>query len=210
MTNKKKLSILTFSKQEKQDLLISWVTISVAFAIVMGMFSNGSFDLITLFVALVAVGTGFVFHELAHREAAKSFGFHSEYRAWYPFLGISILLAIFTGFVFAAPGATYFIGENVSRKQNGIISIAGPLTNIALGFIFLGLLLFLGKEALLDNVLRGILVAVAQVNFFFAFFNMLPILMLDGSKVLAWDAKYWFITIAVAGIMTFFVTPILY
>jgi len=200
-------SIFHFGKRERIDLLVSWVTLSVAFAIVLmrvdflGGFLKTSGSMtpeIAFPVGFIAVATGFVFHELAHREAAKHYGFVSEFRAWYPMLGFALIFAAITGWILAAPGATYFFAQNVSRRQNGIISIAGPLTNIILGFIFLFLWI------LVSGPFETVFAAVSMVNFWFAFFNLLPILMLDGSKVLAWKPAAWIVAIVVAGIMAFF------
>jgi Zn-dependent protease len=196
-----KKSILHFSKQEKKDLLISWLTLSLAFAVVINpVFFNITNLVFSLPIALLAVGTGFIFHELAHREAAKYFGFHSEFRAWYPGLLIALGLAIATmgNFIFAAPGATYFFGENVSRKQNGVISIAGPATNIMIGII----LLIIATLAL-DKAIQTIFVYAGMINFWFALFNMLPIFPLDGAKVIAWKPSIWVIVIIIALVLVF-------
>ncbi|MCD6434530.1 MAG: site-2 protease family protein, partial [Candidatus Diapherotrites archaeon] len=44
----------------------------------------------------------------------------------------------------------------------------------------------------------------AYINFFLAFFNLLPVPPLDGSKVIVWNKFVWLITIAVAGFASFF------
>lgn len=196
-----------FSSQEKIDLVVSWITLSIAFSLVMVNFRltslfSGSTQFDNLFIivpiAFVAVGTGFVLHELAHRQAAIHYGFVSEFRAWYPMLGLAVIFAIFTGWILAAPGATYFFGNNVSRKQNGIISVAGPVINIITGLILIGI------ASLISNPLFVvILVAAARINFWFALFNMLPIWILDGTKVLAWDPKTWLIVIGISAMLVF-------
>ncbi|MFA5357367.1 MAG: site-2 protease family protein [archaeon] len=194
--------------QEKFDIILSWVTLSIAFAIVLGTFSSGMEDIfVTLPIAFLAVGTGFVFHELAHRQAARKFGFHSEYRAWYGMLAIALLFSFFTGFVLAAPGATYFFGKNVTRKQNGLISVAGPITNIFIGFIFLLFAIALIKSDIYSSsmgIIPIILYHVSQINFFFAFFNMLPFFVFDGAKVFIWNKKIWLAVMGIAAILVFF------
>jgi Zn-dependent protease len=190
-----------FSKQEKIDLFISWITLSIAFALVINpVFFNLTELVVSLPIALIAVGTGFVFHELAHRQVARHFGFHSEFRAWYPGLVFALLLAIvsFGKFIFAAPGATYFFAHNVTRKQNGIISIAGPAINICLGII----LLILSAIAI-GNIMTTILVYAAMINFWFALFNLLPIYPLDGAKVLAWNPLIWVATAGISVVLVF-------
>lgn len=197
----KKISLLTFSPQEKKDLIISWLTLSLAFAVMINpVFFNITSFIISLPIALVAVGTGFVLHELAHREAAKSFGFHSEFRAWYPGLALALGIALITKgqFIFAAPGATYFMGENVSRRQNGIISVAGPITNLILGLA----LVFVA--AFLSGFLQTVFVYAGIINFMFAAFNLLPFLVLDGTKVIAWKPSLWLVLIIISGALALF------
>jgi Zn-dependent protease len=190
-----------FSEIEKRDLFISWLTLSVAFALVINpIFFNFKNLIVSLPIALVAVGTGFVFHELAHRQAARHFGFHSEYRAWYPGLIFAVGLAILTmgRFIFAAPGATYFFGNDVTKKQNGIISAAGPAVNIIIGISLLSI-----SFIPLDAFIRNILFYSAMINFWFAFFNLLPIFILDGTKIIQWNKGVWAILIIIAGFFAF-------
>jgi len=197
----KNFSILHFSPQEAKDLLISWLTLSLAFAVVINpVFFNISNLILSLPIALLAVGTGFILHELAHREMAKHYGFHSEFRAWYPGLLIAIGLAVVTmgQFIFAAPGATYFFTREVTRKQNGIISLAGPLTNIIIGIILL-----IVSGAIADAWIGKMFMYAALVNFWFALFNLIPIYPLDGSKVIAWKPFIWIIFIVISGILAF-------
>jgi len=109
-----------FSPKEKKDLLLSWIILSLAFTLVLlrirffGDILNSGKPLpleLAILIAFVAVGTGFVFHEIAHRQAARHFGFHSEYRAWYKMLGLAVVIAAVSGWIIAAPGATYFLGK---------------------------------------------------------------------------------------------------
>ena len=201
MVRKNTRSILYFTPRERKDLLISWVTLSLAFAV---MISPTLMNIKSLFyafpIALFAVGTGFVFHELAHREAAKAFGFYSEFRAWYPGLVIALILAIVTmgEFTFAAPGATYFFGTNVSRKQNGIISAAGPAINIIIGMLLIAI-----AFTITAPLIKSILVWAGLINFWFAFFNLIPIYPLDGSKIIIWDTKTWLFMITISAILVF-------
>lgn len=203
-----KKSIWYFSRKEKADLFISWITLSIAFVWAV---KNGFLELpgmglsnallVSAPIAFVAIGTGFVFHELAHRQAARHYGFHSEFRMWKEGLIFALAIVFITGgrFIFAAPGATYFFGNNVSIKQNGIISIAGPITNICVGLI---LLIF---SSLVDNVFLYLILSYsAAINFFFAFFNLLPLGPLDGTKVFVWNKGVWLATIATTVILLVF------
>ena len=175
-------------KREMRDLLISWLTISLAFSFVL---SKNFLSLFSFFealpIALIGVGTGFILHELAHKYVAIRYGAHAEFRAWYFGLAFAIILPLITfgNFLFAAPGAVYIYGD-VSRKQNGIISLSGPLTNIVLGIIFLALALVSGY-----GFFYSVFSSVAMINLFLAAFNLIPVFPLDGSKVLAWNAIVW-------------------
>ena len=181
-------------KREQRDLLISWVTISLAFSLVLSEnFLNFFSFFEALPIAALGVGTGFILHELAHKYVAIHYGAHGEFRAWNIGLLLAIVLPVVTGlfggrpFLFAAPGAVYIFGKEISVKQNGLISVAGPLTNVLLGvcFLFFGLLFS-------DSIfLFRLFSSVAQINFFLGFFNLIPIFPLDGSKVLAWNALVW-------------------
>ncbi len=171
--------------RERNDFVISWLVLSIAFALAL----SGGFLGLTNFpqafpLALVGVGTAFVLHEMAHRNTARKFGFHSEYRAWQPGLIFAVFLSL-VGFVFAMPGATYIFGTP-NRRQNGIISVSGAAVNVILGAIFTFFrLLNLGTWP------NTIFYFAAFINFFLAMFNMLPFWVLDGKKVMAWNPAVW-------------------
>jgi Zn-dependent protease len=149
-------------------------------------------------VALITVGPGFVFHELSHKFVAQRYNFWAEFRMW----PMGLLLALVTsliGFIFAAPGATYISGMNISNSENGRISIAGPLVNIVIALLFLPFALFWSPDSLLWYI--GSL--GSYINFFLALFNMLPIGPLDGAKVWRWSLPIWAATFIPTGVAFF-------
>lgn len=163
---------------ELRDLLASWLSISIAFAIA----SEPSNPIGLLPIYLLVVGTAFILHELAHKYSAIRLGYHAEYRLWTAGLALAVLLAFTMGIVFAAPGAVYVLGYP-SRRDDGIISVAGPLANFLVAtFALLAIFLLHPSYFLL-----GVLLAIFKVNTFIGLFNMLPIPPLDGSKVLTWS-----------------------
>ena len=89
----------------------------------------------------------------------------------------------FLGFIFAAPGAVMIHG-NITRKENGIISAAGPLANFAIALVFLGL--FFQNPSL-----KGIWGTGIYINLFLGLFNMLPFGNFDGKKILNWHRYIW-------------------
>lgn len=193
----------TFSRIEVRDILVAWISLSVAFTAAvtggllggfssrLGVTENGVPQYLSLewtfVLALMTIGVGFVLHELMHKFIAERYGFMAEFRMWIQGLAFALLSGLFLGFVFAAPGATYFMGSGVSEKENGIISLAGPLTNVAIALLFLPLLFVnTNSVVILEAGYLG-----SYFNFFLATFNMLPIFALDGAKVWRWNKLYW-------------------
>ncbi|MGC8899025.1 MAG: site-2 protease family protein [Candidatus Micrarchaeia archaeon] len=175
---------------ELRDILISMVVLSLAVAIafsgpeILLQFSKLARYML---IFIVIVGFGFVFHELGHRTVARAFGAFAKFRMWPAGLVLALLIS-FTGVVFAAPGAVYIYSHRpLSREQNGLISIAGPLVNIFLFFVFIVSALFF---TISFEGLNAFYIG-AKVNAFLAFFNLLPFFPLDGSKVIAWDRNIW-------------------
>ena len=146
--------------------------------------------LVFLILSMVTVGVGFVLHELAHKFTAMNFGYWAEFRKDNLMLLVAVVLAALVGVVFAAPGATMIYGSGVTREQNGKISAAGPVTNLILCIPF-AFLLFISNVMDPASSSRSILVIAGmvglQVNAMIAAFNMLPVSVLDGRKVLAWN-----------------------
>src|SRR3989344_9439752 len=133
---------IKFSKEEVRDLLKAWVAISIAFGIVLGTKNVLSISFIPSFIlAAITVGVGFLLHELAHKIVAVKYGMWAEFRAWNVMLLLMIVLAYFTGWVIAAPGAVFILGQ-VGIVRNGRISVAGPITNLILAVLFLPFLIF--------------------------------------------------------------------
>src|SRR3989344_1749993 len=107
----KKIKIKT-SKEEIRDLIKAWIAISIAFAIALNNPFDNPLNLFfqNLIVAAIAVGFGFLLHELAHKVVAQRYGCWAEFRSWDLMLLVAIALAFFAGFVFAAPGAVFISG----------------------------------------------------------------------------------------------------
>ena len=189
----------TIDSNEIAHIGISMLVVALAFSFRYLLISKELF-LSFLPIILVGVGTGFIFHELAHKFTAMRFGAYARYRAWESGLAFALILSIVTrgAFVFAAPGAVYIYSHNLTRFQNGIISIAGPLTNLVTGSVFTFLLLFAPTP-----YFALLFASAASINFFLGFFNMLPIPPLDGSKVLAWNPLAWVATIGVLALLVF-------
>ncbi|MFH1173638.1 MAG: metalloprotease [archaeon] len=194
--------ILRTSQTELQHILIAWLCISVCFAFVrvdvlQHIASLFSLQFIMyLFLAGLTGGVGFLLHELAHKIVAQKYGCLAEFRADFRMLLLGLVISIF-GFVIAAPGAVFIFGK-VTRRENGIIAVWGPLVNIILAFFFLPFI-FAGAGFLYELGKFGML-----INAWLALFNMLPISVLDGKKVWDWNKLVFFATITVAAVLVFF------
>ena len=195
--------MVSFTAREVRDILISMLVIAVIFAYLING-RNINENLIFLIPSLlVAVGLGFVLHELAHKFVAVRYGFYAEFRMWLEGLIFALVTAFLLGFVFVAPGAVYIHGEHISREQNGKISIAGPLVNIVLALIFLALTPFITKNPtdIMGFIFMTIVVYGFIINSILAAFNLIPLGIFDGAKVLRWNPIIWGITFVVAIIL---------
>jgi len=190
------------TRREESDLFIAWMAISISFAIIKiapyGITGPiRSIDpvaaLIAFGIALLTVGIGFILHEMAHKFTAIKFGYWAEFRKDNIMLLFAVLLAALVGFVFAAPGATVIYsnsgsGQGLTRRENGIISASGPVVNLLLCIPFAALVLIgvplMGASGIL---LTQIGIFGIQINAMIAAFNMIPISILDGRKVMAWN-----------------------
>ncbi len=180
-----------FSRIEVRDIIIAWLGLGFAFSISTigplngGLASSDAYYLELVFLtALVTIGSGFVLHELSHKFMAQRYGYWAEFRMW-PYGLVLALMTSLIGFIFAAPGATYISGMNISQEENGKISLAGPLTNVGVAIAFLPLTM-VGTGIWHYVGVRGV-----ELNLFLALFNLLPVGPLDGAKVFAWSRVRW-------------------
>ncbi len=196
-------TVYKFSDIEKQDLLKAWLAITLAFSILrVGL--SGLFQQPQILVAIgITVGLGFVLHELAHKFVAQRFGMWAEFRADEMMLILAILMPLVTSFVFAAPGAVVIAGYG-SQEQSGKIALAGPLMNLLIAILFLGLAFVTTSLNLnLPYFLRTILALGFQINAWLALFNLIPFGPLDGAKILKWSQSIWLTFFLLAAYLTF-------
>jgi len=186
-----------FTKNEVRDLTISIVVLAL-------IFSSFRIDILpmTLFIVIFV----FAFHEIVgHKFVAQHYGCSAEYKIWPMGLILGLITAFLPGMKFAAPGAVYispivrkkfaFSVAHLTKREYGIISLAGPLVNIVIGISFLLVSLFFPLE---------IFILTSKFSFFLALFNLIPFPPLDGFKVLIWDKKFWLIAVIVSLVGLFF------
>ena len=183
-----KIGKITTSDIEIKDLLAGWLAVSVAFAVVLSPngFAISQQFLLYFAVAAIGVGSGFIFHEMGHKIIAQRYGCFAEFRANYFMLLLAIAMS-FLGFVFAAPGAVMIAGGHIDFRRNGKISLAGPLINVILSLIFMGL----------NFTYPSIIFAYGFIiNAWLGLFNMIPFGFFDGAKILRWNKIVYGLMIA--------------
>ncbi|MEW6063140.1 MAG: M50 family metallopeptidase [Nanoarchaeota archaeon] len=137
------------------------------------------FDWNNFKLACLLVAPGIVFHELAHKFVAMSFGLSAAFQIW-PFgliLG-AFLKAIGSSFILLAPGWVG-ISSGTTLLQSVLIAFSGPFINLTLWLVSWIIL----NRAKLTRKQAVFLYLLKQVNMWLFIFNMLPIPPLDGSKV---------------------------
>jgi Zn-dependent protease len=118
---------------------------------------------------VVALYVSVLIHELAHVAVARGFRMRVH----------SVTLHLLGG-------ETLIEGESRRPWQELAISIAGPLSSLAIGLVCFAV------EPAFTGTTADVLHAVAQVNILVAIFNMLPGLPLDGGRV--FRAIIWQVT----------------
>jgi Zn-dependent protease len=155
---------------------------------------------------LIGIILGFVLHELAHKAVANRLGAEAFFKLWPYGVVFGLMLALISSWKFLAPGAVVVYGHKFGRwkyrldrvfttphgaalstGEMGLISVAGPIVNIILAFVFMSS----------QNI---IFQQIAYINAFLAVFNLLPIPPLDGSKVFLWNAVIWLFVLILAAV----------
>lgn len=178
--------LLRFSKKELAHL-------SIGTALVTGV-GMSLFDYRFNWEFLAVFISAFVIHELAHKFLAQIYNAWAEFRVELYGGIITLISALpFFPFKFIGPGAVY-IGGQLSRGRSGRVSLIGPLTNLAMGFGFLGFHSL--SAALSTDIPLQILLVGARFNGWIALFNMIPFMGLDGAKIFGWNKLIWGLTLA--------------
>lgn len=145
-------------------------------------------------VAFTAILTlSFFIHEIAHKITAQRRGLWSEFRLTIWGAALTLIFA-FLPIKLISPGAVMIAGA-AEKKEIGRISIAGPITNIALSTVFLG-------TASVPSPYSPILLFGGFFNAYMASFNLVPFGMLDGLKIFNWNKIIWGLVFATSAALT--------
>lgn len=193
--------------REIEDLLIADLVLAIAFDFVFngGIESGPGIGSLAFFfpIALVAVTFSFVLHEYMHKLVAEHYGAVAAFRKSDTGLVITLLTSMF-GFLIGLPGATVIYTSYFTKKEDAYVSLAGPLTNFAVFAVFFALSFLVPQHSYLYQMFFYTML----ISIILAFFNMLPIFPMDGSKVFRWNKVVYFGIMAVIFGLLLLIFPI--
>jgi Zn-dependent protease len=196
---------LTDWREEAKHIILADAVLTIAFSLTIAGGLFGLSEKVFLYylpIAFLAVTLNFILHEMMHKFTAQHYGAQAAFVSSPTGLMITLVTGAL-GFLFGIPGATMIYTNRFTKKENGIVSLAGPLTNLV---VFLGafaVLVFANPAS--SSYLFNALQFVIFISLLLGFFNMLPIFPLDGSKVLAWNkAIYLAVILPLLGLMLYF------
>ena len=149
-------------------------------------------DFSTMIYRVPALLFAISIHEYAHAQCAEYMGDptprHLGRLTFNPLAHLDIfgaILLIICGFGWAKPVAIN--PNNFRNRREGMIkvSLAGPAANLFLCFLAALVSVILSKFGLLSLGVTKFLLWMQLYNVWFAFFNLIPIPPLDGSKLLS-------------------------
>ncbi len=137
--------------------------------------------------AIAVTAPAIVLHEFGHKFVAMAFGYNATFIAA-PFFGIpfgGVLLGVFLRLVgspilFFIPAYVSILG-NPPPLQGAIIAFSGPAVNLIL---WIGSYLAIRFIKKLKKKQLYYLILTKKINMLLFFFNMIPIGIFDGRKVL--------------------------
>jgi Zn-dependent protease len=147
---------------------------------------------------LIGVLVAFTVHEFAHAYVAYRFGDPTAKREGRLTLNpavhldpIGTLLIVFTGFGWAKPVPVNRHYFRHPRIAGPLVSLAGPLSNLILSFVFMFIWYLLFYHNLLDGLserpftlLDQFLSTMIHLNLILFFLNLLPLPPLDGYRII--------------------------
>ncbi len=159
--------------------------------------------MINLFSRLFVIFCTMPIHEYAHALIATKLGDQTPRLAGRLTLNpmahispIGALMIVLCGFGYAKPVSVNPRNFKDSKKGMALTAIAGPISNLIMGFLFVFLseLFYNLEPSLLTSSFYYFFYFAAVVNVNLAVFNLLPIPPLDGSRILQLliPAKYYY------------------
>lgn len=154
----------------------------------------GNLDLYTIIISIPAILIAFTFHEYAHAIVADRLGDRTPRFQGRLTLNpiahidpIGFILILIWGFGWAKPVETNPSAYKNYNRDDLKVSIAGPIANVIIGFVFAFLTMILFKIIPTNNLGTVIITIVNEVsilNCSFAILNLIPIPGFDGFHIL--------------------------
>lgn len=189
-----------------------YLYIFLAIIVLVNIFSGG-FNLLSLLLTIPGVLIAITFHEYAHAFAADRLGDDTPRNQGRLNLNplshldpFGVIMLIFAHIGWGKPvqiNPNNFTRKISTRAGEAIVSLAGPLMNFILAFVFAiafyAVQIFWPSFALTSEVGKIIMNMIQYtviVNVGLGVFNLIPLPPLDGSKILmaflSYNAKRWF------------------
>ena len=182
------------------------------------------FDLQEMLLGIPGLVIAMTFHEYAHARAAVSLGDFTPRLMGRLTLNptahiapIGLLMLFLVRFGWAKPVMINPSNFLQPKRDDILVSLAGPMMNLFLGFVAFYVMLLINAHRLdVSQITYTIIQMIFVYNVNFAIFNMLPIPPLDGShilrKLLPPDLAYRYQSIerySILIMIVFIATPIL-
>ena len=150
------------------------------------------FDLQEMLLGIPGLVIAMTFHEYAHARAAVSLGDFTPRLMGRLTLNptahidpIGLLMLFLVRFGWAKPVMINPSNFRQPKRDDTLVSLAGPMMNLFLGFVAFYVMLLINAHRLdVSQITYTIIQMIFVYNVNFAIFNMLPIPPLDGSHIL--------------------------
>jgi Zn-dependent protease len=181
---------------------LALIIASLVIALVFGSDALIVGDILTFILVALAAIIAVIPHELMHRWSARKMGCSSRYVLDPMGLLLTLITAIpFIPFKIIMPGFVLIscplLDPAHYKRVEGVTSFSGPVTNILISVISLALIRPLIYIYPYLPLLRFLYFSYG-LNAWVAFFNLLPIPPLDGSKIIRWRPIIWGSSIALS------------
>lgn len=137
---------------------------------------------------IVLMTSGFFIHEFSHKFVARRLGYNAEFRL-VRYSSYLTLISTILPFRILAPGAVVIYldeGGKITQEQYGKIALAGPTANAIMGSSLI-LTAFLS----MNPTIFLICILGSTFSIDLAWFNLMPVSILDGAKVRRWSETAW-------------------
>lgn len=200
--------------------------------LVLGLLMTGEFKVILL--TLPGVIIAMTFHEFAHAWVADKLGDTTPRAQGRLTLNplshidpFGIILLLFTNIGWGKPvqiNPNNFNSNKSIETCEALVSLAGPVMNIILAFIFMIIYYTLYYFVSCPPIILLVIFYIITVNIGLGIFNLLPIPPLDGSKIFArflpYNAKAWidrnmqyiyivFLILWITNVLSWIVSPVI-